>query len=303
MSRIDEALKVLERGGAEPRVAAPTDTPSRTATGTTLDLYPGEASPVAEDERPQNRVVRPDETRQLVRTTVTAAPSHDPEGKLIRRGTDPVLVEQYRRLAASLYDAQVQRSVRTVMVTSAVPREGKTLTTLNLALTLSESYNRRVLVVDADLRRPSIHSVLGIPNTQGLCDALRDQELAVPLVERSPNLTVLTAGHAGATLLAGLTSERMGILLDEFERAFDWVLIDTPPVGFLPDAQLLARLIQAVVFVIGAGVTPAPVVERAVAALGSECILGTVLNRVKEDQIQDAGYYYYGGSEPAERVS
>ena len=299
MSRIDEALRALERSGAEPRGA--TSSPSSgTTAGATLELYPGEELPQDGGLYPGNRVARPEETRQFVVTTAPAPPG-DPDGKLIGHGANPIVVEQYRRLAAELHDAQVQRHVRTVMVTSAVPREGKTLTTLNLALTLSESYNRRVLVVDADLRRPSIHTILGLPNTQGLCDALRDPALAVPVVEYSSNLSVLTAGHAGATLLAGLTSERMGQLLDEFERAFDWVLIDTPPVGFLPDAQLLARLIHAVVFVIGARSTPAAVVERAVAALGSECILGTVLNRVEQDQIQDAGYYY-GGHEPSVRV-
>src|SRR5437667_315410 len=86
------------------------------------------------------------------------------------------LVEQYRRLAASLHHAQLQRNVRTVMITSAVAAEGKTLTATNLALTLSHSYKRRVLLIDADLRRPTVHEAFRIANDTGLVDVLRKTE-------------------------------------------------------------------------------------------------------------------------------
>jgi succinoglycan biosynthesis transport protein ExoP len=79
-------------------------------------------------------------------------------------------------------------------------------------------------------------------------------------------------------------------LLEECARRFDWVLLDTPPVGVLPDAQLLARLAGAVILVIGANSTPAALIERAVAELGPECIIGTVLNRVGTHVISEAGY-------------
>jgi capsular exopolysaccharide synthesis family protein len=202
-------------------------------------------------------------------------------------------VEQYRRLAAALHDLQVERGLKTVMITSAVPREGKTLTVVNLAVTLSESYARRVLLIDADLRWPGVHQALGVPNDRGLTEVLQSDLDDLPLVERSPRMSVLTAGHPGPNPLAGLTSDRMKALLDQCESRFDWVLLDTPPVGLLPDAQLLARLTRAVVFVIGAGSTPAPVVERAVAELGPECIIGTVLNQVEERAIPEVGYYGY----------
>jgi len=209
-----------------------------------------------------------------------------------------VSLEQYRRLAASLHEEQVQSQLKTVMITSSLPREGKTLTLVNLALTLSESYARRVLVIDADLRWPSLHTVLDIPNDRGLSEALRDGHQELPFIEVSGGLSALTAGMPGPTPLAGLTSNRMREVIDECAARFDWVLIDTSPVGVLPDAQVLARLIGAVIFVIAAGSTPAAAVERAIAELGGpDSIIGTVLNRVEQRWIPEADYYgQYGTS-------
>jgi protein-tyrosine kinase len=215
----------------------------------------------------------------------------DVEARLVSGGLDAVSLEQYRRLAAALHEAQAEGGLKTVMLTSAVPHEGKTLTAINLALTLSEAYERRVLLIDADLRAPSVHSVLSVTNRRGLAEALADERLELPVVEVSARLSVLTAGRPGRTPLAGLSSPRMGVVLEECGRRFDWVLIDTPPVGVLPDAQLLARLVGAVIVVIGAGKTPAATVERTIAELGPECIIGTVLNRVERHQIAEADYY------------
>ena len=101
--------------------------------------------------------------------------------------------------------------------------------------------------------------------------------------------------------LVGLTSTRMADLLDRLGEQFDWILFDTPPVGLLPDAQLLARLTRAVVFVIAAGVTPQSTVERAVAELGPECVIGTVLNRVEDRRIPASGYYARYGYDSQDR--
>jgi len=209
---------------------------------------------------------------------------------------DSVSTEQYRRLAAALHDAQVAKGLKTVMVTSAVPREGKTLTIVNLALTLSESYGRRVLLIDADLRRPSIHEVLRIHNERGLSEVLASTGNELPLVQISHRLWVLPAGRSEKNHpLAGLSSDRMRAVLDDAAGRFDWVLLDTPPIGLLPDAQVLGRLVRAAVFVIRAGMTPFAVVERAMADLGRDFIIGTVLNDVQPKAVPATGYYghYY----------
>jgi capsular exopolysaccharide synthesis family protein len=185
----------------------------------------------------------------------------------------------------------MDRGLKTVVVTSAAPREGKTLTVVNLALTLSESYARRVLVIDADLRWPSVHRVLGITAETGLSEALGRLSSQLPLVEVSPLLSVLPAGHPKPNPLACLSSDRMQAVVNECASRFDWVLVDTPPVGVLADAQLLARRVQGVVFVIRAGATPFSVVERAIAELGRESVIGTVLNGVEARNIPAASLY------------
>jgi capsular exopolysaccharide synthesis family protein len=210
---------------------------------------------------------------------------------------ESALVEQYRRLGAALHHHQLQSGARTLMVTSAVAAEGKTLTATNLALTLSHSYQRRVLLVDADLRRPSIHEILRLPNTTGLSDSLRHPEQSgLRVHEISPNLSALTAGRADSDPMAGLVSDTMNRLLSEAGQQFDWVIVDTPPVALLPDANLLAAMIDTAVLVIGARATPYPLVRRAVEAIGQQRILGVVLNRMaKADMVAAYNYYSYGG--------
>src|SRR5450759_5756557 len=198
---------------------------------------------------------------------------------------DAGLVEQYRRVAAALHQAQTERRVRSVMVGSAVAAEGKTLTATNVALTLSHSFDRRVLLIDADLRRPSVHEMFGLRNEHGLIDSLQYPNGGrLPVCAVSNNLWVLTAGQP--------TSETMKQLLADAAEQFDWVIVDTPPVALMPDANLLAGMIDAALLVISANTTPYPLVQRAAAAIGPERILGIVLNRADRVAIaHEYGYY------------
>jgi capsular exopolysaccharide synthesis family protein len=327
MSRIDDALKVAEGGKpvAEPAVI-------RTDHGSSLGQYrqevasrahvreatpplrPVESWRTETSEAPaataaSSVTVTPDRTDQSDQSDRSARPAKnrrrslpdaDMQARLVTGETNAVSVEQYRRLAAVLHDEQAEAQLKTVMVTSAVPDEGKTLTATNLALTLSESYGRRVLVIDADLRCPTMHATLGLSNDRGLSDALRSSNGDVPFTQVSDNLSVLTAGQPGSNPLASLTSARMDEILRDCAARFDWVILDTAPVGVLPDAQVLARFVGGVILVIGAGRTPAAAVERAVAELGGpDAIIGTVLNRVDQRRIPDASYYgrYYGAGD------
>ena len=297
MSRIDEALK---RASGTP-VEDPESDESRDQTrwkseGSSLERYPREKPPVAarpvRSELASSKVIAAPRTgsrhRHLAPTNTAL------EGKLIlSKQTIGVAIEQYRRLAATLHGLQVERGLKTLMVTSTVPQEGKTLTVSNLALTLSESYKRRVLLIDADLRRPSIHEIFGLPNVSGLADGLQSGRGQLPVLEVSDCLSVVTAGQPDANPMAKLTSHRMGALLEEAASAFDWVLLDAPPVGLMPDANLLARLTSAVVYVIRANSTPYSMIDRAIADLGRECIIGTVLNGVEERILPAAGYDRY----------
>jgi capsular exopolysaccharide synthesis family protein len=289
MSRIDEALRLAEGGTADPVPVTDKKVP-----GSPLNQYFRESGERGGAD--DGRGLRPVERDDPAVRNRASSPLPTPDGELLSRlvtaTTSTVSLEQYRRLAAVLHEEQAEDQLVTVMVTSAVPGEGKTLTVVNLALTLSESYARRVLLIDADLRAPAVHTALGIPNEVGLSDALRGTDFELPIRQVTDGLSVITAGRSGLNPLAGLASPRMEEILRDVATRFDWVLIDTSPVGVLPDAQVIARLVGGVILVIGAGSTPAAAVERAVAELGgTDTIIGTVLNRIEERRIPDAGYY------------
>lgn len=204
-------------------------------------------------------------------------------GKLV--GTpeiEALSVEQYKRLGAALHELQVERGTKSLMITSALPREGKTLTVANLALTLGGAYGRRVLVIDADFHRPSLNELFGIPNDRGLAEALRSSNTPLPAVAVSSEVSVVPAGRGPETATAVLSSDRLRFLVAEAAAHYDWILIDTPPVAMLTDAQFVARATDGVLFVIAAGVTPYAIVQRSLAELGADRIVGTVLNRVDQ---------------------
>jgi capsular exopolysaccharide synthesis family protein len=291
MSRIDQALKRRQRengqGGGEaesPIVAA-----------WQLERFPNETAQEGEKSHfdveiapPADLSVEPSHFEPLTESAPMAVFrgfSHTIEQKVVSGGgMHPESLEQYRRLAAALHHTQVERGIKKVMVASAVAGEGKTLTSLNLALTLSESYRRRVLLIDADLRRPKLHDLLGVPNTMGLNEVLKDsKEARLTLLEVSPRLSVLPTGRPDPDPMSALTSRRMALVLQEASENFDWVIIDTPPVVMLPDTNLLAAMVDVAILVVEAGRTPYDVSDRAIQALGRERVLGVVLNGVTPD--------------------
>ena len=193
---------------------------------------------------------------------------------------EPACREQYRRLAAALHQGHDASGLSVVMVASAVAGEGKTLTAANLALTLSASYQQRVLLIDADLRRPSLHTVFKVSRSPGLTDALTSPEERQPHVQEiTPYLSILTAGKLRVDPIAGLTSGRMRRIIDAARATYTWVIVDTPPVGVLTDASLLSSTVDGTILVVRADATPYDLVKRAVDALGGERVVGIVLNR------------------------
>jgi len=210
--------------------------------------------------------------------------------------------EQYRRLAAALHQAQRANGFKVAMVASAVAGEGKSLTAANLALTLSESYRRNVLIVDADLRRPTQHSIFQVEGAPGLSEGLVSiDEPKLPLHRLSARLSVLPAGMPTSDPIGAITSERMRRLIEEAREVFDWVIIDTPPIGLLTDAALLSSMADGVVLVVKAESTPHDLVQRAVDAMGRERVLGVVLNRAKE-QKNRSSYDYYKYYAPSQKA-
>jgi protein-tyrosine kinase len=211
------------------------------------------------------------------------------EGKIVGTSTmDPSAVEQYVALATALRTIQVARSLRTIMVSSAVVGEGKTLTAVNLALVLSERLGRRVLLVDADFESPSIHEIFQVLNVSGLGDALASDNANVPVIAISKNLAVLPSGRMQPEPMAALLSQRMKALLLDAASNFDWIVLDTPPVTQISDPQLLGWLADGVVLVVEAGKTPTKAVQAAIEELGADRVIGVVLNRAPARSVQHA---------------
>ncbi|HEY6510082.1 MAG TPA: CpsD/CapB family tyrosine-protein kinase [Vicinamibacterales bacterium] len=305
MSRIDEARRRAAGSGADNAQAmvplAALQSEGTDAVALAQEAYPAEAPEGRRATRPGGSAPR---TGSFQSSTATAdAPESTLFERIDARLNEKVVIddnmgtasrEQYRRLAAVLHDAQGTTGLQVVMVASAVAGEGKTLTASNLALTFSESYQKRVLLIDADLRRPTLHSVFRLDSASGLADGLLSTTDTKMLVRQvSARLAVLPAGRPSSDPMAGLTSERMKRLLDEARQAFDWVIMDTPPVMLLPDAHLMSSMVDGAVLVVRANSTPHELVRRAAEAIGRSRILGVVLNRA-EASSQQSHYQYYG---------
>jgi receptor protein-tyrosine kinase len=298
MTRLSEALKRAEEKGEAFPVALREDRPAG-AWQFSADAPPAPRAA----ERP---IVNPEPAAPSLPSSLISHVAEDERGKMVvGEQADAALVEQYRHLAAALHKAQAECGYRSVMVTSALQSEGKTLTASNLALTLSHSYQRRVLLIDADLRRPRLQEMFKLPKGAGLTDSLTlPRGGKLPIHQISPTLWVLMAGRPTTDPMSTLVSSSMKQLLDDARDAFDWVIVDTPPIAILPDANVLAAMIDTALLVVSAQSTPYPMVQRAAQAIGSTRILGVVLNRADEAGVTD-GYSYYGtyaqGRSPAPR--
>jgi capsular exopolysaccharide synthesis family protein len=313
MSRVDQALR---RAAAEQTTEA-TDAESqapRPVDGADVESLSREAFPVeigvgrrtrppqavpAEPELSANDMV--DQSQPEVQPWARTEPLLDRmDGNLLEKVVADMNMatssrEQYRRLAALLHDAQANTGQRAVMITSAVPGEGKTLTAINIALTLSESYRRRVLLIDADLRKPALHQAFRLSTTTGLIDGLESQtEVKLVVRQISANLWVLPAGRPTSDPMGILTSDRMRQVLDEAKEAFDWVIVDTPPLMMLTDAHLLTSLVDCAVLVVKANATAHELVKRTADIIGRNRVIGVVLNQATNG-IHSTYDGYYGG--------
>lgn len=206
--------------------------------------------------------------------------------------------EAFRALRTALVAASQGEKTRIIAMTSSQPLEGKTTTAANMALALAIG-GARVLLIDADMRRPSLHRALRLPNDKGLAELLSGKCRMREVVQRcgDPNLLVISAGQTPPNPSELLATDRMRAFLQQLTTGpFDWVIIDTPPVLAVTDAVILAPLVDAVTFVIGAEMTRWRLAERALETLqaGHPRAVRAILNRV--DFERNRYYYsrYYG---------
>jgi capsular exopolysaccharide synthesis family protein len=220
-----------------------------------------------------------------------------------------VQADQYRGLRHTVERMHRDAGLQVLAVTSPGAGEGKTITTLNLAGSLAQSPRTRVLVIDADLHRPSVGKYLGIdtPHSPGLSDAIlnedRDLEWSIRRMDAF-NLSVILAGTPRAGAYELLNSPRLEVLLRDARGRFDYVLIDTPPVVPLPDSRLLTQWVDGFLLVVAAHKTPRRALAEALTLIDQAKIIGTVFNGDDRPLSLYSSYYgYYGRREDSSRPS
>jgi capsular exopolysaccharide synthesis family protein len=206
--------------------------------------------------------------------------------------------EAFRALRTALVASSGSDATRLIAITSTQPLEGKTTTAVNIALALAIG-GARVLLIDADMRRPSLHKAMRLPNDRGLAELLSGKARMREVVQRcgDPNLLVIPAGHTPSNPSELLASDRMRAFLHQLSTGpFDWVIIDTPPVLAVTDAVVLAPLVHSVSFVVGAEMTRWRLAERAIETLqaGHPRSIAAILNRVDFDRNRYYYSRYYG---------
>jgi capsular exopolysaccharide synthesis family protein len=294
MSRIQDILDKAERDGTARRTRALADD---VAAAPPAAVAP---PPRPRAERAQSAVEGPEMPRAWTPPSATVTPAP------VEAVLDPHLVaaiqpaslaaEQYRSLRTRIKRAENGRAVRTIVVTSPAKGDGKSLTAANLALTMAQEFQHRVLLVDADLRRPTVHRLFGVPDGPGLSDVLRgaaDLDHAL-LTLADHHLTLLPAGTPPSHPAELLGSASMRRVLDTLRTRFDRILIDMPPVAPLADLHIVAPMADGVLMIVRAGVTPRPAIERALAGLDVSKVLGLVLNESGSQNSDEYSYEGYG---------
>lgn len=203
-------------------------------------------------------------------------------------------MEQCRVIRTRLKDTMLARKAKSLLITSATPDEGKTLMTVNLGYALSQLEGMKVLMVDADLRKPSIHQFLGMPAGQGLHTFLQEPVSFHDVCWKlTPSLSVVPAGPMSGDSAEMLHGKRMQEFLQTAGQEFNVVLVDGPPLFPIVDAQVLAPLVDAAVLIVRAHQTPFDLARQATDVLKSKFI-GAILNGV--EHMPHHSYYgnYYG---------
>jgi capsular exopolysaccharide synthesis family protein len=214
---------------------------------------------------------------------------------LFMNGTDGARgTEEYRTLRSRLYHLREKTALKKVLVTSALPKEGKSFTAANLAQVLVRQHGRRVLLIDADLRRPRLHMMLGTTADPGLSEYLLGDADEFSIMQRGQveNLFFIAGGAAIENPAELIGNGRVKTLLDRVEPLFDWVVVDSPPAVPVSDASVLAKACDGVLLVVRSNSTPADVARKARQEFPEESLVGIVLNGTSDEAVPYARYYY-----------
>ena len=206
-----------------------------------------------------------------------------------------VYAEQYRTVRTNIEYSAIDTDLKSILVTSATPGDGKSTTSCNLAIVFAQQ-GKKVLLVDTDLRKPTVHQKFHVHNHMGLSSVLTKKQTIDEAIIDTPikNLSILTSGPIPPNPAELLTSKAMKNLLEMLYQEFDVVILDTPPVLAVADAQILSKHVDGVILVVSSGKTETEQGKKAKQLLVSSNapLLGVVLNN--KEQEKNDHYYYYG---------
>ena len=202
--------------------------------------------------------------------------------------------EEFRTLRSRLYHAREKMTLKKILVTSALPKEGKSFTAANLAQVMVRQRGRRVLLVDADLRGPRLHAMLGTTPSPGLTDYLQGASDEFSIMQRGPmeNLFFIPSGRQISEPAELVANGRLKFLLQRVEALFDWIVIDSPPAVPVADASILAKVCDGVVMVVRSNATPIDMARRAREEFPDQALVGVVLNGTDKEATPYSRYYY-----------
>jgi capsular exopolysaccharide synthesis family protein len=205
--------------------------------------------------------------------------------------------EAYRILTTNLNFVNIDAKYKYIAVTSSLPAEGKSTTAANLAVALAQA-DKKVVIIDADLRRPSLHKKFGLKNFEGLTNVLVEglDPLSACKTVRTPGLSILTTGPLPPSSSELLASNKMKIVLERLGVGVDFVIIDCPPILGLNDTLALAPSVDGFLFVVGSGKTPKHAMVQAkeqLEKIGAN-IIGAIVNGTNTLDSKGTYYYYYG---------
>lgn len=221
--------------------------------------------------------------------------SPDPRTMLFFQEDDSRIgAEEFRTLRSRLYQIREKMPLKRLMVTSALPKEGKSFVAANLAQVMVRQHGRRALVIDADLRNPGMHRHLGAPQSPGLGNYLLGECDEFAALQRGPmeNLFFMPAGRVAGSAPELLSNGRLKLLLQRVEPLFDWIIIDTSPVIPVSDATLVAGSCDGILMVVRSNATPSDLARRAREEFPEKLLLGVVLNGTPSGKLAQSKYYY-----------
>lgn len=211
---------------------------------------------------------------------------------IVEKEPKSIAAESYRTLRSNIQYSSFDKEYKVIVVTSSEPGEGKTTTAGNLALSMAQG-DKRVILIDCDLRKPSLHKEFRISNLVGLSDVIVGKaDLIKAIHKHNNNLVVLTSGKIPPNPSEMLSSKTMGQLLETLRESFDYIILDTPPVQAVTDSQILSTKADGTILVVRAEKTKKDSVENTLNLLKkvNANIIGTVLNGVEASRNK---YYYY----------